>query len=149
MGSEGYVTVTVDRAAAARKVNPPAIALMVVGGIGVLWHLVSLVANLLGTGLQLPAMAGNDANAERALHLMSGGVGILFAIIGVATSGLIIFGAMKMRSLTGYGLALASAIVALIPGASCHCCCFGLPGLPFGIWALIVLLDNNVKQSFS
>jgi hypothetical protein len=43
---------------------------------------------------------------------------------------------------------MASAILAMIPGLTCWCCCFGLPGLPIGIWALVVLLDHNVKQSF-
>jgi hypothetical protein len=55
---------------------------------------------------------------------------------------------MKMRALTGYGLAMTSAILTMVPGVTCWCCCLGLPGLPIGIWALIVLLDNNVKASF-
>lgn len=146
MGSEIYGGP--NRGVALSKVNGPAIGLMVIGGLGVAWHLFSLVMNVIGTGLSLPNLGGNQAAADRAMQAMSGGLGIVFAIIGIAASGLVIFGAMKMRALTGYGLALASAIVAMVPGLTCWCCCFGLPGLPIGIWALVVLLDQNVKASF-
>jgi hypothetical protein len=146
MGSEIYGGP--NRALAAAKVNAPAIALMVVGGLGILWHLLSLGLNLLGTSLSLPGMMADQDAAQRAIQAMSGGVGLVFSALGLGLSGLVIFGAMKMRALTGYGLAMASAILAMVPGFTCWCCCFGLPGLPFGIWALVVLLDNNVKASF-
>lgn len=147
MGSEIYAGP--NRALVASKVSGPAIGLMVVGGLGVVWNLFSLGMNLLGTGLTLPGMMGDQDAAQRAMQAMSGGVGILFGVIGLAISALVIFGAMKMRTLTNYGLSLASAILAMVPGLTCWCCCFGLPGLPIGIWALVVLLDNNVKQSFT
>jgi len=149
MGSEIYSGP--NRALAASKVNAPAIALMVVGGLGILWHLFFLGIRILGTGasfLSVPGM-GQDDTAARVVSVMGGGIGIVLSVLGLGISGFVIWGAMKMRALTGYGIALASAILAMIPGFTCYCCCLGLPGLPFGIWALVVLLDNNVKQSFT
>jgi hypothetical protein len=69
--------------------------------------------------------------------------------VGLAGSAFIIYGAMKMRALTGYAFAMAASILAMIPGLTCWCCCFGLPGIPIGIWAVIVLVDNNVKAAFA
>ena len=53
-------------------------------------------------------------------------------------------GAMKMKKLESYGLAMTGAIVGMVPYFS-PCC---LLGLPFGIWALVVLCDGSVKAAF-
>ena len=39
---------------------------------------------------------------------------------------------------------MAGAIVAMLP---CSGCC--LLGLPIGIWAIIVLIDSDVKRAFN
>jgi hypothetical protein len=62
-------------------------------------------------------------------------------VIGV----LIVLGAAKMRVLQGYGLAMTAAVVSVIPFCPNECCCT----LPFGIWALVVLLNADVKRAFS
>jgi hypothetical protein len=49
-----------------------------------------------------------------------------------------------MQRLQMYGLAMTSSILAMIPCLS-PCC---LLGLPFGIWALVILNQDHVKQSF-
>jgi hypothetical protein len=60
-------------------------------------------------------------------------------------SGIIMFiGGSKMRDLRGYGWSLAAAILAGLEG---FCCCC-LPLIP-GIWALVVLLNSDVKLAFS
>jgi len=66
------------------------------------------------------------------------------AVIGLVVSGVIFFGAMKMKSLENYGLAMAASIIAMIPCFS-PCC---LLGLPIGIWALVVLTKPDVKSAF-
>ena len=65
-------------------------------------------------------------------------VRILFAI-------LIFIGAVKMRNLQGYGLAMTASIIALIPACANECCC----AFPFGLWAIIVLANQDVKRAFS
>ena len=42
-----------------------------------------------------------------------------------------------------WGLRLAGAIVAMLPRTPCC-----IIGLPIGIWAVIVLIDNEVKAAF-
>lgn len=69
----------------------------------------------------------------------------LLSIIGIAVSIFIIFGAMKMKKLESKGMAMAAAIVAMIPCVS-PCC---LLGLPLGIWALIVMNKDEVSSQFS
>jgi hypothetical protein len=142
MGSEIYGGP--NRAVAAAKVNGPAIGLMATAGIGILLQLLSIVLNVLGTGINMASMAGQSGTPEGVANMMSGTLGVIGSIMGILIGGLIFFGAMKMRQLNNWGLALASSILAMIPCLS-PCCCLGLP---IGIWALVVLLDNNVKASF-
>jgi hypothetical protein len=117
---------------------------MATAGIGILLQLLSLVLNVLGTGINMASMAGQSGTPEGVANMMSGTLGVIGSIMGILIGGLIFFGAMKMRQLNNWGLALASSILAMIPCLS-PCCCLGLP---IGIWALVVLLDNNVKASF-
>ena len=78
------------------------------------------------------------------MGMMQGGIGILFGIIAICVSGFVIFGAMKMKKLESYGLAMGASIVAMIPCIS-PCCVLGLP---IGIWALVVLMKPEVKAAF-
>jgi hypothetical protein len=133
-----------DVEAARNKVSLPAILLMVVAGLSILWHIVMLLLNLLGTGLSFMGNMTEDMPSS-ALSMMSGGVGILMSIISVVLCGLVIFGAMKMKALQSYVFAMVAAIVPMLP-CIWPCCCLGLP---VGIWALIVLLDKNVKAAFT
>jgi hypothetical protein len=63
----------------------------------------------------------------------------------ILASILVVVGAVKMRALQAYGLAMTAAVVSLIPACVNECCCM----LPFGVWALVVLLNGEVKQGFS
>jgi hypothetical protein len=144
MGSEIYGGGGPNRAVAAAKVNAPAIGLMVTAGIGILAQLISIVMNVLGTGMNMASMAGDAGTPDAVAAMMGGTLGVISSIMGILIGGLILFGAMKMRQLNNWGLALAASILAMIPCLS-PCCCLGLP---IGIWALVVLLDNNVKASF-
>jgi hypothetical protein len=55
-----------------------------------------------------------------------------------------LLGAWNMKWLQGYALSVVAAILAVIP---CTSPCYML-GLPFGIWALVVLNDPLVKAAF-
>ena len=78
------------------------------------------------------------------VHAMSGGVGVIFNVIGLIVSVVIFMGALKMKKLESYNFAMAATIVAMVPCISP--CCF--VGLPVGIWALVVLLKPEVKGAF-
>jgi hypothetical protein len=125
--------------AAANRVAGPAIALIVTGALGIAGQLLGLVGNLVQMG---GGMAGGGPNDMP--MLFSGGAGIVMGIINLALGAVVIVGAVKMKNLESYGFAMAAAIIAMIPCIS-PCC---LLGLPFGIWALVVLSDAGVKAAF-
>lgn len=121
------------------EVNGPAIGLMITAILGLLAQLTSLLFRVVGTSM-LPAEQGAPGWAT-ALY---GATGVVTAIIGILMSILIFIGALKMKQLSNYGLAMTASIVAMIPCIS-PCC---LLGLPIGIWALVVLSKPEVKSAF-
>ncbi len=136
-GLAGYAAPSA--AAATEQINGPAIGLMVVAILGFVLQAISLVLNLVGTSF----LATQQANQPWA-NMFSGAVGVVSGIVGLLVSGLIYYGAMKMKKLESYGLAMTASIVAMIPCIS-PCC---LIGLPIGIWALVVLSKPEVKSAF-
>ncbi|HLW64097.1 MAG TPA: hypothetical protein VKS79_02180 [Gemmataceae bacterium] len=117
------------------RVNAPGIGLIVTGVIGILagFGRIAQLAYLLSV---MPA--GN--NDMMMIQVFSeGGMALLNFVFGI----LIIRGAIKMRRLESYGLALTACILSIIP---CSGCC--ILGLVFGIWGLVVLNDQDVKSSF-
>jgi hypothetical protein len=130
------------RTRAEQMVSGPAIGLMVTAGLGLLFGLIGLIMSIGGT---MPSMPGVDPEFARIItKLAYGPIAIGTKVIGLGISGLILFGAIRMQSLTSHGLAMAVAILAMIPCFS-PCC---LLGLPFGIWALVVLSKPEVKSQF-
>jgi hypothetical protein len=75
---------------------------------------------------------------------------MVFAFVGGTVTGLgcllTMIGGWRMWSLRNYGLAVTGAIVAAIPCVSCVGCC-GI-GEGIGIWALVVLLNPDVRAAF-
>ena len=123
------------------QVNGPAIGLMATGGIGIVGQLAGLVINLLGAGLGTMAGEGGEEKFE---SLFSGALAMVSAVLGVIVGAFIIFGGLKMKNLESYGLAVATAIIAMVPCFS-PCCVIGLP---VGIWALFILMKPEVKAAF-
>ena len=131
-------------AGAAQQVQGPALGLMITAGIGLLFGLIGLAANALGLGAGALSSLGSSGPGGRYMHYMSGGIGIVSAIVGLAAMGFVMWGAMQMKQLRKWGIAVGASIVAMIP---CFCpSCF--VGIPVGIWALIVLMKPEVKNSF-
>jgi hypothetical protein len=121
-------------------VGAPAIGLLVVAVIGIFYQLFSIVMNLLGTGIGAFSAASGDSAGMGSLF--SGVVGLVFNVIWLLLSGLVIFGALKMKKLESYSLSMAAAVVAALPCTS-PCCVLGLP---LGIWAIVVLVNQDVKS---
>ena len=148
-------------AAMKAKVAPPAIGLMVTGVLNIIssvWGLVSSALFMLGAN---PMAAGQNEQFEemvrqggdqaefaqmmmQVMQVVQGPVGLIANVITLIIGAVIIFGALKMKNLRSYGLALTATILAMIPCLS-NCC---IIGLPIGIWALVILLNDQVKQSF-
>ena len=125
---------------AAERVKGPAIGLIAVAVLGALLQITSLILHLAGASIMANSRMPNQAWA----NMFSGTIGVVSGVIGLLVSGVIFFGAMKMKSLESYGLAMAASIIAMIPCFS-PCC---LLGLPIGIWAVVILSKPEVKSAF-
>ena len=131
-----------DRDAALSKVNGPATALMVVAGIGgacqVLAGFMNTLSMVAGGAVALNEQAeGIELFTNGVMGLMVNFAATLFAI-------LVIVAAVKMKKLNNHALAMAGAIVIMVPCLS-PCCLFGIP---VGIWALMTLNDPDVRAAF-
>ncbi|HYO58780.1 hypothetical protein [Archangium sp.] len=129
--------------AAKDVVSMPAILLMVLSGLGVLLGLVNMMATpaLMRWLLASPQLPEQYEPAlEQALADFSPWKALPLLVLSAA----VFFGAFQMLNLRNYGLAMAAAIIACIP---CYgsCCCLGMP---FGIWAIILLVRPEVKTAF-
>ena len=124
---------------AADQVNGPAIGLMVVAIVGFLAQVFSLVWRLF-----FSAVAAAQTNQPEWVTMFSGTGAIIGSILGIVSSILVLFGALKMKKLESYGLAMTVSIIAMIPCVS-PCC---LIGIPIGIWSLVMLSKPEVKSAF-
>jgi len=124
----------------------PAMGLVVTGGLMVLGQVVGLFMNILGLGMSSMEDFSEFPieGMEKFAPFMTGTWAIVSAFIGLAIGAFVLFGAMQMLKLKGYGLAITTCVVAMLP---CSCCC--IVGLVFGIWGLVILLKPEVKAAFS
>lgn len=133
---------------AAQLVAGPAIGLIVTAILGGLAQAASILLNLLGIGMAgAAASQGSHSGQEMPawVNMMSGGVGIVFNIIGIIMAVVVLMGALKMKKLQSFGFVMVATIIAMVPCVS-PCCWVGLP---IGIWALVVLNKPEVKGAFS
>jgi hypothetical protein len=125
--------------------NAPGILLIVLGAIGVLMALVSLLP-FGSQEAQLAAMLDNPdlPSAWKELIPRLTGLSRLSSLVSMAVYGVVIAGGVQLRNLKSYPLAVAACFAAMLP---CQCaCCFGIP---VGIWTLIVLFKPEVRAQFS
>jgi hypothetical protein len=132
-----------DERKANGKVMAPAIALLVIGLLGIVVSLFNLVFALLTPNQAI------DPNAPEIIQEMQRNAGgplaaavqAVFAIV----NGLIILGAIYMMRLRSWGWAMTSSVLAMVNIGTCCC----VMGFPVGIWAIIVLSMEDVKQMFA
>jgi sorbitol-specific phosphotransferase system component IIC len=121
--------------------------MIVVAGLDVAFALVMLFLNILGMSwLRMSETMTGTWGDDVTEDMMKGGFGIMVCIVGILIDAVIILGANKMRNLDSYGFAVAASILSVIPCLSSPC--FVL-GMPFGIWALVVLMNEDVRNAFS
>ena len=124
------------------EVSGPAIALMITAILSLLYQGVGLVMHLIGAPFMFPQQ---NPQVPAWVMAMSGSVGLVVGVVNILLGLLVLFAAIKMKKLENYGLAMTGAIVPMIPCISFPCCVLGLP---FGIWALVVLNKPSVKDAF-
>jgi len=134
-----------ERQAALQALTGPAIGIQITALMNVVLFLGSIALVLVDL-----VESGRTSSGGYRFHTHDLGetVGAVFmAAIMLAFLFLSVFlfvGAKKLRRAESYGLAMVTAILVMVPPLS-PCC---MLGLPFGIWALIVLLRPEVKRSF-
>lgn len=136
------------RETALQLVKAPAVALQVVAGIDILlsvWSAVRLTFFRAGIEDQLAKYPQlQDPSIQKLMHEIYGPVGVASNLFALLVAVVIFLGARQMQKLSSYGFAITAAILALIPCITACC----LIGLPFGIWALVVLNKTEVKSQF-
>jgi len=137
---------TASREMASSAVKGPAIALIIVGALGVLYYLFNAVMVLSGNIPARPIPANASPAMRGFLEGMHGPQAGVYSLIFALVNAFIVFGAVRMMKLQGHTLAIITCIVAMIPCAS-GCCC--LLGLPFGIWGIMMLNKPEVKSQFT
>ena len=120
-----------------QRLSAPAIGLLIAGvvsGVGSLIWLVMLIF--------FSALIFSDRDSQDAL--IGIGFWIPFTLIRLVLDGLTIYGALQMRQLANWNMSLGGAIAASLP---CSFCC--ILTMPLGIWAIVVLLNDEVKRDFA
>ncbi len=147
-----------DLEEARSKVKGPAIALLVTVilgllslGAGVFQYFVTMPNQFAEQRAKIDSDPKMNAQMKTDMHAfmdsyekgVNVGLPIQWVLVGF-TSVLTFVGALKMKNLSSRGWARSAAILSMIPCFS-GCC---LLGLPFGIWALMVLANPDVKRGF-
>jgi hypothetical protein len=134
------------RDAALQAVKGPAIALLITAILGLAWGALSLFGNAMSlAGHSFGMRQIGDPQMQRWANSFGGGLGIIFNIVGIAIYAIILKAALDMMKLVNHKLAFTASILAMIP-TLCPCCFLGIP---FGIWALVVLNKPEVKSQFT
>lgn len=138
---------TGSREGALQQVKAPAIALKVTAVLGLLTVVLEFmihIASLMGHQL-VPQQPMPDPEFQKIFNSLGGGLGIVQDAIGAVIAVIIWIGAGRMGRLENYQFAMTAAVVSMVPCIS-PCC---LLGIPFGIWALVVLNKPEVKAHFN
>jgi cytochrome c oxidase assembly factor CtaG len=112
-----------------KKVFAPAIALLITGVLNIILAILIL----------FNAAVGHPTKVGEPPPILFFLAGLVILVVGI----MIVSGARKMKNLSSREAAMTASILAMIPCLSCS-----IPGLPIGIWSLVVLMNNDVKQSF-
>ena len=120
----------------------PAIGLIIVGAVNVLSAVVLLLGRIVSL-VKGPDRVITDED-ERLGYMVASIYFPMVSLISLAAAPIIIFGGIQMLRARRYSIALLAAVLALIPLSSVCC----VPGVPIGIWALLVLRHPEVKAAF-
>ena len=133
------------------KLLAPAITLMVFGVFDFLYGILNLVSNLTGPKEIPPQLAGDPFWEQMYANMndpQSQVMGVVISIVMMFVAmGLIGGGFMMMRRKV-WGLAMAAAVIAIIPCTGVMDCCL-LAEVGVGIWAMVILFNQDIKAMFT
>jgi hypothetical protein len=152
-----------DTSAARARVQLPAMFLMIVGGLNLLVTVYFIVGTVNAAVKPAQRVYEEMQAAQAAMEkmglkaemekktpdevknqaLLVNGVGVLLTGLCALLS---ILGGWRMYRLRSYGLSVVGAVAAAIPCLSGSACC-GV-GEVVGLWAIVVLLNQEVREAF-
>jgi hypothetical protein len=98
------------------------------------------------SGVMAQMAAEVDVATILATFFQSSGSVVVMSLIGMMSSVIILLGGMRLRAAKSASLVYAGAIVAMLPCCSSWCC---LAGLPVGIWVIMTMRDEQVREAFA
>ena len=115
------------------------------GVLDLFWSLLAMAGTAFNA--MSPAAVGPGVNeAYLAGQQVGAVVGGVLSFLAIPVGALTIVAGLRMRRAQSHGLCLTAVVLNLLP---CHVtACCGLFGIPLGIWAIIVLFDDQVKATF-
>jgi len=125
-----------------RRLQLPASGLIIIGALNAMSGVILILGRIASLVNGPERQITDDA---RRLGYMTASIFFpLVSLISILAAPVIIYGGIQMLKARRYSTALLAAILAVIPLSSVCC----IPGIPIGIWALIVLRDPEVKAVF-
>ena len=125
------------------RIQGPAIGMIVVGFIDIMLQLFNLLyygaAGAAGIMLAL-----EEQKPDAMIVLGLGMLGICIGILGLLIGIFLVYTGFKLCKVRNYQMGRIASILLMLP--LLNCC---ILGLPFGIWCLVVLNDEEVKAAFS
>ena len=132
-----------NRSRSAAGVKAPAIALIIVAAIALVVGTLALIGDVVliasGAVAKLEEMNTGPISEYTQITIRT-----IWGIALIIASAFVLYGAIQMVSLKNYGASKMAAIIAMIPLLG-PCC---ILGIPFGIWAFVVLGKPEVKAAF-
>jgi hypothetical protein len=123
---------------ASSKSNPlliPAIILIVLSALTIL----SVLVNLLIIVISLVQDPESSLAGARLIGM------IIASVVICGTNAAIILGGVCMIRLSGHDGAMLGSVVAMLP----CCTSFGILGVPFGVWAFILVKQKKIERMFN
>ena len=137
----------ISESAIDEKIKVPAIGIITTGALGALVSLVGVITTLSGSNKNTeipPGLPPEAAGLLKSYLLAMEPFNLPLNLLALILSVLTLMAGIKMLQRRSYGLVMAGVIIGMLPCLS-GCCC---TGLPFGIWALIVLSNPEDRKSF-
>jgi phage FluMu protein Com len=138
---------------ASESVRAPAMALMMVGGLALVLSIANLAFLSTGRGpfaRPVPTESAQTLRRDEAAYAREQAfnrvyaIGVTAVVISSVLWGIVVpLGGYFMYKLSSWSTVMFAAIVAMLPGHP-----FCLFGMPFGIWALVVISRPEVKAAF-
>lgn len=133
-----------EAAIAEAKASGPGTAMLVVGILTLPMSVLAMLAGLVNVAEQASYAYSDE---ELIGTLIGGTVGIGFYVLNFIMGIVVAAAGWKMRNLESHTLCMVGAVALIIPCCGQVWCCWPL-GLAFGIWAMVTLMNDDVKAAF-